>query len=157
MAQSLTGTRGSGRLLAAIVDHWVAIVLFFLVAIPMADYAGDIAAGVFSVVAYLGYFFLTEWLLGYTPGKRFLGLRVRQLSGERCTAWQIAVRTATRFLEVNPLLCGAIPAALIVVYTKRRQRLGDLIAGTAVMRLEDLERRPSTVKVVSDIDVPVIK
>ena len=122
------------RFIAAVLDQNVAAVMFLAAAMSLA---GDEPFQVFPLLAalgaYLGYFFLSEWLLGATPAKLFFRLQVRQLSGERCTARQIAVRTALRILEINPIF-GALPAGITILVTERRQRIGDLLAGTVVMR-----------------------
>jgi uncharacterized RDD family membrane protein YckC len=38
-----------------------------------------------------------------------------------------------RIIEVNPLLLGGIPAGIVVISTSRKQRIGDLLAGTIVV------------------------
>jgi uncharacterized RDD family membrane protein YckC len=38
-----------------------------------------------------------------------------------------------RILEVNPLLIGALPASIAILSSKRRQRIGDMLAGTVVV------------------------
>jgi hypothetical protein len=43
------------------------------------------------------------------------------------------LRTLLRVIEVNPILLGALPAGIMLLVTKRRQRLGDLLAGTVVI------------------------
>jgi uncharacterized RDD family membrane protein YckC len=73
-------------------------------------------------------------LVGTTIGKSLFALKVCQSSGAPCTAKQAAVRTALRFVEVNPLLLGGIPAGIAILTTKRRQRIGDLLAGTVVVK-----------------------
>ena len=129
------GSAGVSRFLAAQMDHGFALVLFFVTAMTLADDRPfQVLPGVAALGVYLGYYFLSEWLLGATPGKLFGGLRVRQLSGENCTASQIAIRTALRLLEVNPVLLGALPAGVSILSTSRRQRIGDIIAGTVVVR-----------------------
>lgn len=122
------------------MDHGFAVVLFFVTAMTLADDRPvQVLPGAAALGNYLGYYFFSEWLLGATPGKFFCGLRVRQLSGKRCTAGQIAIRTALRLLEVNPVLLGALPAGVSILFTKRRQRLGDLAAGTIVVRRNDVD------------------
>jgi uncharacterized RDD family membrane protein YckC len=129
------GSSGVPRFLAAQLDHGFAVVLFFVTAMTIADDRPfQVLPGVAALGNYLGYYFISEWLLGATPGKYFLGLRVRQLSGEPCTASQIAVRTVWRILEVNPVLLGALPAGISIFSTSRRQRIGDIFAGTVVVR-----------------------
>jgi len=44
----------------------------------------------------------------------------------------------TRLVEVNPLLLGGLPAGIAVAMSRRRQRLGDMLAGTYVVRRKDL-------------------
>jgi len=132
--RQLSGRASGSRFLAAQIDHVFALVLFFTAAMSLADDRPfQILPVVAAVSAYLAYYFLSEWLLGTTPGKLIFRLRVRQMSGERCTAAQTAVRTLLRLLEVNPLLFGAIPAGIAILITKRRQRIGDLLAGTVVV------------------------
>jgi uncharacterized RDD family membrane protein YckC len=132
--RQLSGRAGGSRFLAAQIDHGFALVLFFVTAMSLADDRPfQILPVVAAVSVYLAYYFLSEWLLGGTPGKLVFRLRVRQVSGKRCTAAQTAVRTLLRLVEVNPLLLGAIPAGVVILATKRRQRIGDLLAGTVVI------------------------
>jgi uncharacterized RDD family membrane protein YckC len=76
---------------------------------------------------------------GQTPGKRALGLRVVRLDGAPVGLPESLVRNALRVLEL-PL--GYAPAVLAVAFSARRQRLGDLVAGTLVVqeRRFDLSR-----------------
>jgi uncharacterized RDD family membrane protein YckC len=130
------GSAGVPRFLAAQIDHAFAVVLFLVTATLTADDRPiQILPGLAALGMYLGYYFLSEWLLGATPGKLFFKLRVQQLSGECCTASQIAIRTMWRLLEVNPFLLGALPAGIAIYRTEWRQRIGDYYAGTVVRRI----------------------
>jgi uncharacterized RDD family membrane protein YckC len=51
------------------------------------------------------------------------------------------LRTLLRIVEVNPLLFGGLSAGLSIAATKRHQRLGDILAGTLVVRIKEI---PST-------------
>ena len=63
----------------------------------------------------------------------FQGLVVRKLDGSRCD-WKAAlIRSALRLVEVNPLLLGGLPAGLVIIASERKQRIGDLLAGTLVV------------------------
>lgn len=42
-------------------------------------------------------------------------------------------RTFWRFLEANPILIGALPAALLIFFSKSHRRLGDYAAKTLVV------------------------
>ena len=123
-----TGQVSGGRFMAAQIDHSFAVVLFFVVIMNSPAAIGNVGASLAALAAYLGYYFVPEWLVGTTIGKSLFALKVRQSSGAPCTARQAAVRTALRLVEVNPLLLGGIPAGIAIFTTKRRQRIGDLLA-----------------------------
>ena len=46
---------------------------------------------------------------------------------------QIHAHGSRAVIEVNPLLLGGLPAGLVVIATERKQRIGDLLAGTLVV------------------------
>ena len=93
------------------------------------------------MVAYLGYFFVQEGMWGATVGTRVFGLRVVRLDGGSA-GWSASFwRTILRVLEVNPILFGAIPGGLAVTRSKRKQRLGDMLARTIVVRRSELVER----------------
>jgi uncharacterized RDD family membrane protein YckC len=43
-----------------------------------------------------------------------------------------------RLVEVNPLLVGGLPAGIVAVLSPRKQRLGDMLAGTLVVYRGDI-------------------
>jgi uncharacterized RDD family membrane protein YckC len=133
----LRGRVNTSRFLAANIDHAFAVVLFLAVGMNSAELLGNIGAGIVALSTYVCYYFLSEWLIGSTPGKLLFGLVVRQINGP-CQAHQIGIRTLLRFVEVNPLLLGAIPAGIAVWCTQRGQRIGDILAGTVVVQAYDL-------------------
>lgn len=69
---------------------------------------------------------------GRTPGKRVCGLRVVLEGGEPVGLRASAIRNLVRLLEGPPVLY--VPAIVAVLATRRNQRLGDLAAGTLVVR-----------------------
>ena len=85
----------------------------------------------FLVVMFL-YFVLLEGLAGATVGKRLLHLRVVDLNGGRAGLIRSLIRNALRVIDGLPTM-GLVGAILIVV-TAERTRVGDLIAGTRVVR-----------------------
>jgi uncharacterized RDD family membrane protein YckC len=72
---------------------------------------------------------------GRTPGKRLAGLRVIRADGAPVGLLESLARNLLRVIEL-PL--GYAPAILAVALSPRRQRLGDLVGGTLVVR----ESRP---------------
>lgn len=84
------------------------------------------------------YYPVLEWRFGATPGKLVCRVRVVGAGGLRPTLGQAVIRTFLRILEVNPAVMGGIPAGIAVLVSKKRQRLGDMAAGTFVLRSEDV-------------------
>jgi uncharacterized RDD family membrane protein YckC len=68
---------------------------------------------------------------GRTPGKRAMGIRVVRLDGTPVGPAESLARNLLRAVEL-PLAYA--PAILAVALGARRQRLGDLVAGTVVVR-----------------------
>ena len=88
-----------------------------------------------------GYYVLFEGLRdGQTPGKRRMGLRVVQDGGYSVTFGVSTVRNIVRALDMQPgvfYVVGMVSAAL----SSRGKRLGDIVAGTIVIR-ERVAHRP---------------
>lgn len=72
-----------------------------------------------------------EATVGATPGKMAMGLSVRRLDGARAGIGPILTRNISRFVELEPLLT-LWPMMLLIVMTRNRQRVGDLLARTVV-------------------------
>jgi len=128
----LIGCSSLDRFFAAIVDNLLAVVIAFVVALKLAAF-DSVAAYVAAAFCYFGYYFLSEVLLGNTFGKWSSGLRVRTVSGGKCTRSQMSIRSLLRVVETNPVLFGGIPAGIAILLSPRRQRIGDRIAGTVVV------------------------
>ncbi|MGQ0539699.1 MAG: RDD family protein, partial [Gemmatimonadaceae bacterium] len=81
-----------------------------------------------------GYYVLFEGLAdGQTPGKRLMRLRVVRDGGYSVTFGASAARNLVRILDMQPVLTYGIAIAS-VLFTRRGKRLGDLAAGTIVVR-----------------------
>jgi uncharacterized RDD family membrane protein YckC len=74
-----------------------------------------------------------ELLLGgQSPGKRLLDLRVISMDGVRASVGQLFLRNLVRLVDFLPF---AYFVGLVATFaSKRAQRLGDLVAGTLVIR-----------------------
>jgi len=78
------------------------------------------------------YYIFFEGLKGATPGKMLLSLRVVKEDGTGCDMKGAVIRTVCRIVD-HPLLIGVV----IMAFSKRKQRLGDHLAGTLVIRNKD--------------------
>lgn len=85
------------------------------------------------ILIILAYYIVLEGLLGATIGKLILGLRVVKLDGS-AIGWRASVvRNLLRFVDgIVFYLLGAI----LIWVSPLRQRLGDRLAGTSVIRLD---------------------
>ena len=85
----------------------------------------------------LAYFFVWESLTGQTAGKRIMGLRVVRANGAPLNLAAVATRNLL-------LIVDQFVGVLFIVATRRRQRLGDLVAGTVVTAADDHPHVAST-------------
>ncbi len=126
------------RFVAELVDFILRLaVLIALVLLLRAAGASGAFPGIVLIVALffalLGYDIAFEvWGGGRTPGKRWSGLRVLMASGRPVSFAPSAVRNLLRIVDIwaTVLLAGIIS----ILVTRRNQRLGDLAAGTIVVR-----------------------
>jgi len=85
-----------------------------------------------------GYFTLFEAFgNGRTPGKRVAKIRVIQRSGRSIGLLESMARNLVRYVDQVPFFYGVGVIAMFV--TRQHQRLGDLAAGTLVVRDRDPE------------------
>lgn len=110
--------------------------------IPDVDVAGQHspAAGILYIVSIfelpllLAYFTLLEGLLGRTPGKMLLGLRVRLADDKDPTLFDAFLRNLLRLLWVTPVgPAFVLLDAWSLGTSELDQRMGDLAAGTLVV------------------------
>lgn len=87
----------------------------------------------FGFLLYFGYFAIFEIIWnGQTPGKRKAGIRVIKDSGRPLTPAESIARNLMRIVDWLPSLYAVgIASALL---TKENKRLGDLLAGSIVIR-----------------------
>lgn len=132
------------RFLAWSIDLAVIGVLQMLVGAVLrvlAVLSWDVA-NAFVVIGYfcisIGYSMVAEWYArGQTVGKRVLRLRVVDEQGLRLQPGQIIVRNLLRFLDILPSFYFV--GGLACVFSRRSQRLGDIAAGTIVIREPHIE------------------
>ena len=142
------------RFIACAIDHAIQALALGLIALsaallmsfPSIEQAVSSAPkwvfAVMILVLFLilaGYFAFFEWAWsGQTPGKRWLKLRVLREDGRPITFWEAAVRNLLRTLDMMPAPFYSI--GLISVFsTTRDQRIGDMVAGTVVVREREAE------------------
>lgn len=85
---------------------------------------------IFCIVVFHGYFIHFETKTGMTPGKKMMGLKVVSVDGNRLTRGQAVYRDAVRWY-LDAILF--IPGLVSMLVTEKRQRIGDILAGTMVV------------------------
>ncbi|HEX8737171.1 MAG TPA: RDD family protein [Pyrinomonadaceae bacterium] len=129
---NVVGDASKERLIAVFIDNLIAFATMMFVVILVPE-RFPVIKGILFFLVYLAYFIVLEALWSRTLGKYFQGLIVRKLDGSRCD-WKAAlIRGGLRIIEINPLLFGGLPAGLIIISNPRKQRLGDILAGTVVV------------------------
>jgi uncharacterized RDD family membrane protein YckC len=134
------GTRGIAQILDLLIVTGLLIAVFFF-ASGVAAYtqSGTLAIlielfGTFVVV--FGYFWISEALFsGQTLGKRAFRLRVVGDRGEPMTWMQAGIRNVIRIVDFLPYGYGV--GVIVLFANGRGKRLGDLAAGTIVVKDSD--------------------
>ena len=129
---NIIGDASKARLMALFIDNLIALALMML-AVAFVPESLPLVKALFFVSIYLAYFVVLEALWSRTLGKFVQGLVVRKLDGNRCDWSAALIRGILRIVEVNPLLFGGLPAGLVIIASVRKQRIGDLLAGTVVV------------------------
>jgi uncharacterized RDD family membrane protein YckC len=130
------------RIGAAAIDGIIFTVLFLFMAATIGTFGEtspnkyeiklegwDLA--LFSAIC-LAYYIVLEWAAQATVGKMMLGLKVAKLDGSELSFGAVLGRNLLRIVDSLPVLY--IVGLIVVGVTPKRQRIGDLAAGTTVVR-----------------------
>jgi uncharacterized RDD family membrane protein YckC len=139
-SQDVTGI----RIVAGIID----VILLGVVFVIMAALFGDSDANngndgsgfsvslsglpfiVFIVISFGYYFVLEAYNQGQTLGKKLMGIRVVAAEGV-LDPGKVAIRTALRIVDGFLLYLVAV---IVIVVSQKKQRIGDMAAGTLVVK-----------------------
>jgi uncharacterized RDD family membrane protein YckC len=111
-------------------------------AFSQISYQWQVAIWLFAVfLLNWGYFTLFEaFCNGRTPGKRVAKIRVIQRSGRPIGFFESLARNLVRYVDQIPFFYAV--GVIVMFVTKQHQRLGDLAAGTLVVRDREEESIP---------------
>ncbi|GAB3954816.1 RDD family protein [Spirosoma harenae] len=162
------------RIIAALIDYlvifgWFILVLFLPASIgfnPGSFYT------IFVAIPVIGYDLFSEWWLnGRSLGKLAMKIRVVMLDGSPPGLGAYLIRWLFRIIESVAFLGGLVPI-ITVAANGKGQRLGDIAAGTTVVRLkpavllEDVLIKPMAenyvvqlpdVRLLSDHDINIVR
>lgn len=127
----------ASRYIAGIIDLFIEGTLIVLAAVLFLNVPGGGVGQALLVVAVFGAVFLYDILFellasGRTPGKRLTHLRVVRTEGGPVDFPASAIRNLMRLIDILPV--AYLVGVTSIMVTKRNQRLGDLAAGTLVVR-----------------------
>ena len=133
-------TRTGALCIDILVQVSIALVLVIITAILTSvlsiggwESFGSIVAIIGSFLLLFGYFLLFETIWnGQTPGKRVFGLRVVRDGGYPISFYASAIRNLLRVIDFLPMSYAA--GALSVFFSPQYKRLGDIVAGTIVIK-----------------------
>ena len=137
VAYELAGV--GSRMLAQVIDALIVLGILFGLFAAAGAISGPIVLAVAiggATLTPVGYFLLLEWLWrGSTPGKRALRLRVICATGEPVGLQESAVRNFVRIIDFLPV--AYVLGGTVAMISRDGRRLGDMAAGTIVVRLAD--------------------
>lgn len=142
------------RFIACAIDHTIQIVglitlgIIFVIISNAADLGNRLTSApkwvqalliIIVFIVWNGYFALFEWIWsGQTPGKRWLKLRVIREDGRPISFFEAMIRNLIRVIDF--IVPPFYSIGLVSVFaTERDQRVGDLVAGTVVVRERESE------------------
>lgn len=129
------------RILGAVIDVLCQIIFFFVAALVMSTVLDEVTDEALARVAilvmivgvFVGWPVIWETATrGRSPGKFATGERVVRLDGGAIIYRQALIRGLVGFVEL--WMFGFGIAALAILVSRRSQRLGDMAAGTMVVR-----------------------
>jgi len=160
------------RFIACAIDHAIqivtllALIILFSIIVSFAHLGDRISSAPKWVIALLiilmfllmsGYFAFFEWLWqGQTPGKRWMKLRVIREDGRPISFFEATVRNLLRDFDIMPLPFYSI-GLISVFITNRDQRVGDLVAGTVVVREREAEAPAFAEVFASPVSDPALR
>ena len=120
------------RIVAFMIDMLI-IFCFSLVSALLHFFGSFIYSFIISFFAYqFLYFTLLEYLFKTTIGKAFFDMEIRNEQFKKADFMDSFTRNAIRFLDMFALFY--IFSIILIIISPKKQRIGDLIAGTILVR-----------------------
>lgn len=132
------------RWLALVIDNVLLITFLTMIALVLSAIQGNTLEDsntwiLTAAITVPAYFMLMEAYAGFTVGKYLVRLKIVDEKLNKPGIKKAFIRTAARLLEVNPLFLGGLIAAGVVLGSRYKQRIGDMAAGTYVVKMKDIE------------------
>lgn len=144
------------RSVAWLIDLLILIACYFALGIAVTIISQWTGAQIGQGIMLLCMFMLT-WFYnvvfevgarGASPGQRSMGLKVASVSGTPVTLPQSVARNLLRVVDFLPF--GYLLGLICCLFTKKFQRLGDLVANTVVIYADEGKKRQVPPKIYAD-------
>jgi uncharacterized RDD family membrane protein YckC len=143
VALSFTPASVGDRILAHFID-WVIFIAWFLIfALVYSGLGSSLSSGKIGIVIFFVFMLLPVMLYdllfeafmnGQSLGKRAMNIRVLALDGTPPTLGAYIMRWMFRLVDTG--IFGSMVALIVAAVNGKGQRLGDIAAGTAVVKLK---------------------
>jgi uncharacterized RDD family membrane protein YckC len=125
------------RAVAVIIDTIVLLIVGYAIALATGDTTAagfriEGAPAFLWIAIGIGYYVVLEAQSGATLGKRAMGLKVVKLEGGGPIDWQASI--VRNLLRLVDGFFFYLVGAIVVWTSDKKQRLGDKVAGTVVVR-----------------------
>lgn len=150
------------RSIAWFIDFFIFIGLIIVAEIVFGIMSGWIGAQIGQGLQLL-FLFLSLWFYnvffemsakGASPGQRTMGLKVASVSGAPVRLPQSIIRNLLRVVDFMPF--GYLLGLVCCLFTKKFQRLGDLVADTVVIYSGEKKKPIITAQVNADPTAPPV-
>lgn len=130
------------RILAFILDFVIfiayAIVLFIFFSAMASNSEGMMVFYIIASLPLLFYHLVSEvFFEGQSIGKKQLNIKVVRTDGQQPTLGAYVLRWLLRVVDITLFMGGL--AILFIIVTSKGQRLGDLLAGTTVVKIDRIK------------------
>ena len=145
------------RMVALLLDFlfmfaYVFALIFIMGGVGINKFQWDITTIIFGILCLpvLFYHVVFESIMnGQTPGKVIMKIRVTHLDGSTPNFLSYFLRWVLLLIDLQPGIYGGV-GALLIIFTKNHQRLGDLAAGTTVVKLTPSSAKYNLDQVVTE-------
>ena len=134
MVKDLKYQHGHKRALAHLFDLiFVALPIMVLVNLFLGNgNSVENTATIIGGILFVVYLSLTEGYYGQSLGKKLFKIKVLKEDGKKCDLKSAVIRNILRIVDVLPNLY--IVGILVITFTPKKQRIGDLAAKTVVVK-----------------------
>lgn len=139
------------RILAFIIDF--AIMIVFILSITGLISSMDLASWMVTLfyLPLMFYSFAFEYFgNGQTLGKRAMNIKVVKIDGSTPSIGSYLLRWLFRIVDIWLYPIMFAPAIVSIIATKNGQRVGDLVAGTTVIKIRNIEAAQAFKSIAKD-------